>query len=1264
MPEGYTENDNFFIKDNALKEKKEDFFDYTDYSDVLRRLLSSQDPPFNVALVGKWGLGKSSLINLVREDFKQNIKDGEYKFITINAWKYEKEALRNIFLIKSYEGLTGRKAEIDKNKFFSKIYSYNVKLTKKDDGKTGWKKFISDFCSVFVPLLWALLKAAVAALLLFIAFKATQFTGLFPPEKFNDLFVFFVTFGITTLSTIAQDVVKAIANKPFDGVQIKVPITSTEEYEHKLDAQLKQRPKLKKFICIIDDLDRLNTPKMVEALDAIKGFVDFPKCIFIVPFDEEIIKTALSKSKKCNPSDGYDMVESDLILDKLFQFRLYLPPILNKDRVPYALEICNQVSGLTELCNVNTPSFFKNNIIQILIHYYVTTPRQIKKIINTFSTNIQLINARCGGILKVELTDDVIKEIAKLAVLQADYNEFYIELFEHPSLLKNIININKDYCELSEIKEGEQLLSKDEIAIYLKLKGTKTIKIKELIHFLNAKEYIEFKNLLPLLYLSSSRHYSDLGNGAQSFFELLASADEDCIRYLNEFENPIEIIIKELQNGEENYIVRQYLLGLLKIYKDIDGIKQELANTISQSIISSGLHNQDERKGVKIVNIINIILDATDNEGLEKLLQEKIHDINVDVDSDDDEFELYKEISPIIEKFKCISSATLKIFKEEALNDFVDSEEVEDLTLLNLFESLEFETTEEICSEFIDVKVLEKLVILLINEQSCSKKVWNLFIHTISIYRKQKRRNELIIIISPLLRIFYFVDKLFDFITEFVAEKDNQDEQEIISDESKKQIMQCFLQIEITKENSNRILNFANKIQFEMIDSLSKEINTFLCALFKFEHLDQIMNAIAQQDKFELLDNVIVNFNKELFTDNANIKLFKETLNNYSEAQLSDLMDNIDTYTNYSTDDFEAIDKAYEIIEILIPYEEAQISLSRLLNILEDYFYSHSSNYTDWSSSIVKILGVAFSFIEQSQRQRYIEELNDIFTNETYINLSIKAYRYIKESISESEKKIIVTNLLSDEPQHDLNEDYFCALKNMEIEIKKDKTNIKKYEQKLLSIVLIETMSSDVLNTFDELGQLEESTSVELFKLLNQLTEVFQNQIVQILNNQIQYYEDPCTFIDLLLNQSDYNGDLLNSIIILKSVNNGRRYLNKISLKTNLRDNSSEYLLRLLQLQSLHFEYFKNQREATFLIIEALLLKNQKRVDIIEFCNILNSFTGIVFSIDHKKKLKSCISNIERQCETLNEKEAVNNIKNILKLNSKSKKVFKEGSIL
>ena len=85
----------YFLTDAELENSNEDYFNINDLKKNIFKILENNEKSYNIAIIGKWGLGKSSLINMVKSEL--NNKDN-YKVIEINAWKYEKETLARVFL--------------------------------------------------------------------------------------------------------------------------------------------------------------------------------------------------------------------------------------------------------------------------------------------------------------------------------------------------------------------------------------------------------------------------------------------------------------------------------------------------------------------------------------------------------------------------------------------------------------------------------------------------------------------------------------------------------------------------------------------------------------------------------------------------------------------------------------------------------------------------------------------------------------------------------------------------------------------------------------------------------------------------------------------------------------------------------------------------------------------------------------------------------------------------------------------------------------
>ena len=129
--------------DARLENQNEDEFRHKEISDCILNLITNNDyqTPYNIALIGKWGLGKSSILNILEKSLKKENKN--YKVILINAWKYESESLKKVFLKEIYEKVSNTKISYIKeletklNKIFAKV-----------DSENNEKNIISKFMSI------------------------------------------------------------------------------------------------------------------------------------------------------------------------------------------------------------------------------------------------------------------------------------------------------------------------------------------------------------------------------------------------------------------------------------------------------------------------------------------------------------------------------------------------------------------------------------------------------------------------------------------------------------------------------------------------------------------------------------------------------------------------------------------------------------------------------------------------------------------------------------------------------------------------------------------------------------------------------------------------------------------------------------------------------------------------------------------------------------------------------------------------------------
>lgn len=374
----------YFLLDAELENAGGDFFNSNDFKKNIFKILDNNKTPYNIAVIGKWGLGKSSLINMVKSELEN--KQG-YKVIQINAWKYEKEALARVFLRQILLELGEKK---DK-KTTAEMFNDEIKECLSARGKnkkTNEKNTIWSMLSAFLRKNWIfMLGIFIGSVVLYIIYKYVALhlldlwkddAGYFGMNVFTgycrNVGVVLVLPIFLSLLTMAVERLKHMENS----VGVTYPTPGVEDYEILLERKM-QSHKNEKIVVILDDLDRLSAKKMVEALDAIKVFINYSNFVFIVPFDDDILKNAMRDEKIQNEVG---------VLDKLFQYKLYLPPIYSDNIKDYAVSICREglVDFIDDYC-AGDYNEVERTIRNIIIHPEVETPRQVKKLVNTFVNN-------------------------------------------------------------------------------------------------------------------------------------------------------------------------------------------------------------------------------------------------------------------------------------------------------------------------------------------------------------------------------------------------------------------------------------------------------------------------------------------------------------------------------------------------------------------------------------------------------------------------------------------------------------------------------------------------------------------------------------------------------------------------------------------------------------------------------------------------------------------------------------------------------------
>ncbi len=284
-----------------------DLIDFSHLVDTTISIINNDNlVPCTIGFYGDWGSGKSSLLRMIEESYKDKTDVLTIKF---NGWLFEGYDDAKSVLIRTIL------EEIIKKKTFSaKAKKIAIKLYKQID--------------------W--MKIAKSAATHGAAYLLTGGIGN-------------IALGIKDLLNVDKDTIKGniaeLADNFSDGEYDKLIDcikksentnntfqTGIREFHQNFESLLSET-KINRLIVFIDDLDRCTPDTVISTLEAIKLFLFVPKSTFVICADDRLIKYAVRKRfpeiQGANAEVGRDYLE------KLIQYPIRIPPMDNLEMETY-----------------------------------------------------------------------------------------------------------------------------------------------------------------------------------------------------------------------------------------------------------------------------------------------------------------------------------------------------------------------------------------------------------------------------------------------------------------------------------------------------------------------------------------------------------------------------------------------------------------------------------------------------------------------------------------------------------------------------------------------------------------------------------------------------------------------------------------------------------------------------------------------------------------------------------------------------------------
>ncbi|AKP77168.1 putative P-loop ATPase [Priestia megaterium Q3] len=1019
-------SEKYFIKDTALKDKQNDKFHHFDFVKNLKKIIEEHNPPFNIALIGKWGVGKSSIINLLKTEL--NGKE-EYKVHEINAWKYENDSLKKAFLKNLWKTLN-KEQDVSIFENYKNWFRKILIESKQHEESKGFKDTLKGFLPfVYVlTVIWGI--SSLFFVILFLLFDSlTTFitTKNFHIDLLKSINFFkdkiWIPLGIPPFFALFMGFLNsAIQNKRTD-IQMLRPIETADEYEELFKEEInnykKKNPNFKKLVVVVDDLDRLSPKKVVDALDAIKAFVDVDECIFIVTCDEEILIQAVEK-KRLNKT--FDDLDGQLFLDKLFQFKLSLPPIIESDMKDYAQKLAEQeVPDLVRMCNGQF-----SEIIKVLIHPEVTTPRQVKKLLNIFANNMLIAKGREDGSRKLEneLITGIkgIKFLAKLSVLQSDYNDIYTALIKNYNLLEDVVEIyNGDAGSIKKYDELYRFFNKKEEKLVLKND------YQGLINFLIMTQHISVDNISPFIYLGQNAVGLLAGdeNQRQIRRNLISGNEKGVINYL-EKENADTIsllVLEEIENtyGDDLPFVIKASYQIINFIPD--NRKREFANKISiklqevsiealraWQIDSKNLYSiynlAESRQGAK--NVILYVLKNlfAENESWmsktgkplnkEDFINSSLELVNILLNN---EKELDNEIQLVIKNFIKNSKEQYSSFPFERIYEL-------------------YQTNKILFDDYFGLSFYQQLINY-ISDNKDKGEIIKPFVETLYQIIPSIKKNHYDSLIESLPLILGINKNITANIIPMVDVNS-------INEESATKILVAIMNIKIEEEDSklNSIINFLYKIPFTIYEDeeidLFKEFDNFVYNVLPTKQhstmplLIQLVNKLTsiEANYFGKLSKLFNYLKEQCIQVDIYDNFILETNRYFTENQRVALFNHINKGVLYGTFDVNVTDRTYSLYSQLIKNKENHDQIKGSIHQGIDYFSNNVyQNNVDWAYNFLNFLPLTVDIIDKSKLNMFINIARNHMSS--YPDLMIKGLRCVGGSISTSDVKECISQVIN-----------------------------------------------------------------------------------------------------------------------------------------------------------------------------------------------------------------------------------------------------------
>jgi hypothetical protein len=222
----------------------------------------------------------------------------------------------------------------------------------------------------------------------------------------------------------------------------RAQVTSLDQFYRELGALLRKhgigKDAGRRLYVFVDDLDRCLPEEAVSALEAIKLFLDFEGCVFVLGMDRRVIEQGIAVRYQEYHAALGEPIDPRQYLDKIIQLPVTLPPLGERQIETYLAGLGGVAADVLikqchALVRAGTP----------------TNPRSVKRVINSLMLMLELAGTRSLSELQAK---EEAQRLAKLSVLQVCQPDLFRRIADQPRYLKTLESAARNPGTPSEAK--------------------------------------------------------------------------------------------------------------------------------------------------------------------------------------------------------------------------------------------------------------------------------------------------------------------------------------------------------------------------------------------------------------------------------------------------------------------------------------------------------------------------------------------------------------------------------------------------------------------------------------------------------------------------------------------------------------------------------------------------------------------------------------------------------------------------------------------